>query len=179
MKYKLHNIETKEELVQFLFLSLKYVYKYPLETLDSVLYTTKGSWDINDISCTQIYGKGLNERTGYMLTNVEPGFGIIPDSKLPWLERLYEEAFSANKYQNIPLVSVLFAPALYFWIFLFCFVGFFYNKSYNYLFLSGFLLFLFLTILLGPCILVRYMYPFIICSPLLICMLKNSFMPKT
>lgn len=151
--------------------SMKLFLKYPLESLDSFLYLTEGAWYINDTSSASIYGSGLESRMGYLLTRYEEGYGIVHKSRLPGLEAFLERAFSANEYQKIPVVSLLFSPALYFWILVVCTVGFLQTGNRYQLMLTGFLWGLFLTILAGPCILIRYMYPFVVCSPVLIGML--------
>lgn len=145
--------------------------KYPLESMDAFLYLTEGAWYINDVSNASVYGSGLKTRMGYLLTRYEEGYGIVPKSRLPGLEALLEKAFSANGYQKFPVLSCLFSPALYFWILVLCTAGFLKRRNGYDLMLAGFLWCLYLTVLAGPCILIRYMYPFVACSPLLIGML--------
>lgn len=174
MKHILREFSTTEELIDYVTFSVNLFFEYPMITIDSFLYTTKGAWDIGDTSVAKIYGEGYEGRPGYLLTDIKYGFGIIGDSKIPALEMEFERLFSANEYKEIPLLNLIFAPALYFWLMIFCYVGFFYSKNYKNILVSTFLLFLYLTMLLGPCILVRYMYPFFVCAPLLLCMLKDS-----
>lgn len=151
--------------------SIKLLFKYPLESLDAFLYLTEGAWYINDTSHAAIYGTGLESRLGYLLTDYKDGYGIVHESKLPVLENILERAFSANEYQKFPVMALLFSPALYFWILVVCTVGFLKMRNgYNFV-MTGFLWCYFLTILAGPCILIRYMYPFLVCSPVLIGML--------
>ena len=152
--------------------------KYPLESLDAFLYLTQGAWYINDTTSASIYGSGLETRMGYLLTTYAGGYGIVHESRLPWLEALLEKAFSANAYQKLPVVSYLFSPALYFWILVICTVGFFKSRNGYAFILAGFLWCLYLTVLAGPCVLIRYMYPFVACSPLLIGMLLMSMREK-
>ena len=146
--------------------------KYPLVTLDSFLYTTEGSWYIHDISHSRVYGDLQGQ--AYLSFRVEPGFNIVHESKFPFLKSLLERAFSDNEYQNLPLIPVFFAPAFYIWILLFCTIGFWKTRQRNYLFMTEFFWFLLLTVLAGPCILVRYVYPFIVCAPMFCCMLIRS-----
>ncbi len=168
------NVENREDIIKYLKDSIKLFCKYPVVSLDSFLYLTEGSWNINDISHANIYGAGLEGRQGYLLTDVKNGFNIIHKSKFSKLEIFMERAFSDNEYQTWPVLSLLFSPALYFWILIICTLVFFKTNSYGLLLLSSFLWGLYLTILLGPCILIRYFYPFVVCSPLLVCMANCS-----
>ncbi|MBO5472904.1 MAG: hypothetical protein J6A08_03855 [Lachnospiraceae bacterium] len=179
MKGHLVNVESAAKVLEYFRTAGKLLVKYPLVSLDSFLYLTEGGWYINDTSCAAIYGTGLETRQGYLLTDVKDRFGtiefgIVHQSRFPLLENILEHAFSNNEYQKIPILSVLFAPALYFWILAFCMVGLYYVRNVRYLYLTGFLGILYLTVLAGPCIIVRYMYPFIVCSPVLLAMLVKS-----
>ena len=164
----------KEDVIGFLKLSAKLFFKYPIISLDSYLYLTQGAWNIGDVSNAIVYGKGLDNRQGYLLTDVKEGYGITHSSKMPWLENILERAFSDNEYQNWPLISVLFAPALYVWIFLFVVFGLIKKKSVKYTLPVSFMLFLLLTILAGPCIVIRYVYPFVVTSFVFIAMLVGE-----
>lgn len=58
----------------------------------------------------------MEGRQCYLFTDVKGGFDIIHKSKLPELEIFLEKMFSNNEYQKWPVISLLFSPALYFWI---------------------------------------------------------------
>lgn len=158
--------------------SIRLFYKYPLESIDAFLYLTEGNWYINDISNADIYGHGLKERQGFLLTDVKDNYEIVHKSKLPILERFMEKAFSDNEYQNWPVLSLLFSPALYVWILVICTLIFIKQKDWRLLLATIFLWALYLTNLLGPCVLIRYSYPFVVCSPLLVCMANVSIRRK-
>lgn len=154
--------------------SVKLFCKYPIISLDSFLYLTEGAWNISDISHARIYGEGLETRYGYLPTDNKESYGIELKSKLPGLEALIERAFSNNEYQDWPVISLLFSPALYIWILFICTILVVKTKNRYYTFIVSFLWFLLLTTLAGPCVLIRYYYPFIVCSPVLLCMAKIS-----
>lgn len=149
--------------------------KYPAISLDAFLYLTDGYWNINSVSFAELYDVewdgSVEHRYGYLLTTIKPGFGIVSSSKLPWLETFMEKMISKNEYQKYPILSLLFAPALYIWILIICTVVFLKKRKKVYMLIVGFLWFLLATLLAGPCVLVRYIYPFIVCSPVLCCML--------
>lgn len=154
--------------------SLKLLCKYPIISVDSFLYLTEGGWNISDTSHACIYGSGLEGRQGYLLTDVKDNYGIIHKSKFHSLEFFMEHIISNNEYQNWPIISLIFSPALYSWILFVCTFVFVKMKNRYFLFLISFLWLLFLTILAGPCVLIRYYYPLVISSPVLLCMVNVS-----
>ena len=166
MKYKkvLDYIHSWGDAVPFLKTSLQLFAQYPLISIDSFLYLTEGWWYLGDVSCANIYPDGIAKRFGYLLTNVYEDFGITHESKIPALENFLEKSFTANNYQQWPLLSLLFAPALYIWLFAFLYLNM--KRSDRYPFIFHWLLLF--TNLLGPCCLVRYAYPFIVTIPLMI-----------
>lgn len=168
MKSELHI--TGSNIENYIKDSVRLFCRYPLESIDAFLYLTEGYWYINDISNADIYGHGSEGRMGFLLTTVEEDYGIVHESKLPGLEIFMERAFSDNEYQNWPVLSLLFSPALYVWILLICMLIFIKQKDWRLLLPAVFLWALYLTNLLGPCVLIRYSYPFVVCSPLLVCM---------
>lgn len=162
----------------YLHASLVLLKKYPAISIDAFLYLTEGYWNIGDVSFASLYGTkwdgNVEHRYGYMLTTIKPGYGIVPDSKLPFLERFMEKLISKNEYQNYPVLALLLSPSLYLWILIMSTLVFLKSKNKEYLFVVGFLWLLFLTLLAGPCVLVRYVYPFIVSSPLLFCLVINN-----
>lgn len=166
--------KNKEDAIEYIKDSVSLFFKYPLVSLDSFLYLTEGCWNINDVSNANIYGSGSEGRLGYLLTYVKDGYGIVHKSKFPQLEMFMEYAFSNNEYQNWPIISLLFSPALYFWILVISTLVFVKTKEYEFLSIAGFLWSIYFTILLGPCTVIRYLYPLVVCSPLLLCMMRIS-----
>lgn len=172
------NIERGEDVMNYLKDALELFCKYPVVTLDAFLYLTEGSWYINDISNADIYGHGLECRQGYLLTDIKDGYNITHESKLQQVELFLEKAFSDNGYQHWPILSILFSPALYFWILIVCTIIFIKTEKWEFLLCSVFLWGLYLTCLLGPCILIRYFYPFVVCIPFILCLAKVSIQIK-
>lgn len=167
-------VTNREEAIEYIKDSVRLFYKYPLVSLDSFLYLTEGCWNINDVSNAYMYGSGSATRNGYLLTGVKDGYGIVHESKFPQLESFMERAFSDNEYQNWPIISLLFSPALYFWILVISTAVFAKTKEYKFLSITGFLWGIYITILLGPCVVIRYLYPLVVSSPLLLCMMRIS-----
>lgn len=167
-------LQTDVPVAEYMKDSIKLFLEYPIVSIDAFIYLTEGSWSINDIGFASVYGSGLGIWGGYFVTWNSNGLGVVHESKFPQLELFIEHAFSNNEYQNWPIVSIFFAPAFYVWILVLCTLGFIKTKNNIYLILTGFLWSLFLTILAGPTMIIRYLYLFFVCSPILLCMLNVS-----
>lgn len=163
--------KVKKEPWEFWKLYLKLFMKFPNTYLDAFLIMTQGSWFWDDTSNANIYGSGLDSRLGYLLTNhktMPEGYEVEEKCLLPYLRNIYEILFSANYYQKIPVVSFLFAPALYWWI-VYTYVWIkLYKKKKEDIVPVVFLVGYYATLLLGPTSLIRYMYPYVVCAPLLV-----------
>lgn len=160
----------KNDPIQFLRLYIKLAVRYPREYIDAFASLTQGFWYLEDTSNANIYGSGMESRLGYMLTNYKnmpEGYEVKHKSYFPQLEYILEKLFSDNKYLEIPLISVFFAPAFYCWLLITFILVFLYRKKYDIL-VPGLILFCYLlTLLLGPTCIIRYVYPIVIAAPLL------------
>lgn len=172
-------LENNEDVYHFLQASVQLFVKYPVITVDAFLYLTEGYWNIQDVSYASIYDSKWDgtphHRYGYLLTTIKPDYGIVPDSKLPWLLDFMEKLISKNDYQKIPLLPILLSPALYLWILAITTPVFLKQRRWGNLLIAGFFWLLLFTLLLGPCVLVRYAYPFMIISPVLVCMAVGCY----
>lgn len=142
--------------------------RYPAEYVDAFAYLTRGWWDVRDKSHSVIYG----EDDGYMHTNVLEGYGVERRSLWPALESLYIQAVTRNAYQRVPVYRLLFAPALWVWLLVLLTMLAFYWREREVALLCFVPLGVVLTMLLGPCCLVRYVYPVMLCVPALWGMLR-------
>lgn len=85
-----------------------------------------------------------------------------------WLDRLLYKISYQNSYQKIPVISMLFSSGFQTW-FMFIYIGWcFYKKLYVYLAPVSFIFFYWLTMLLGPVVLFRYVYPMFLVNFLLV-----------
>ena len=118
---------------------------------------------MGDVSANRIYGTGGG--FGYLNTDTRSmpyGFEVTHRSFLPGLTEFLEKAFSDNAFEAVPVLRRIFAPALYVWIL----AAFLYvslirrdRASAASLLIPGFV---YLTILCGPAVLVRYIYPYML-----------------
>lgn len=164
----------EENLPQTILDWIKIGLHYPNEYLDAFLCLTSGYWFLDDVSYAEVLGSDLESRMGILYTfNASRSSvfkGIETNSLLPGLEKHLEEIVSANKFFEWPVISVLFKPAFYCLIMLFALLVFWYRKEKRQMLLVLLPLLYLFTLLLGPVALVRYAYPFIIYSPVLLSM---------
>ena len=88
------------------------------------------------------------------------GFETEPPGKrvslFPLYERFYRNISLELFQQTVPVISMLFAPGFLAWIFAWTFVGFIREKDRKAVIVYLPVLILWLTVLLGPTVLVRY-----------------------
>ncbi|MCI8773963.1 MAG: hypothetical protein HFI50_08535 [Lachnospiraceae bacterium] len=149
--------------------------QFPMTYVDAFLDNSIGYWYLADKTHSTIYGVGTESGFGYLSTDnrtMPAGYEIVRHSYLPGLRAFMERIVSDNEYQKIPVVSVIFAPAFYWWMLCFYIVFFLYRKEYGMLVPAFFLTAYYLTLLLSPAVLVRYMYPFLLSGPMMLCLVS-------
>ncbi len=147
--------------------------RYPNEYLDAFLELTRGYWFWDDRSYAECLGFGTEERMGTIYTYtsseiMDMGYSIEHKSKFPWLEGVLEEIVSANAFYQWPVVSVLFKAALYFWGLCLAFVAFLFLRQKKQAVLCLFPLMYTATMLLGPVVQIRYIFPIMLALPVLL-----------
>ncbi len=142
--------------------------KYPGTYLNAFLLNNIGFWYIGDDSHTSIYGDGLGE--GYLmdcrLTYNDKPIGV-ENSQLPVLKDLYHKLFVKNEYLHWWGIRYVFAPAFWWWSFFATILYAFYRKQKWILIPGCFLIVYYASLLFGPTCLVRYIYPIMVCVPIL------------
>ena len=145
--------------------------------VDAFLDNCVGCWYLEDISHAQIYGIGTESGFGYLSTDnrtMPAGCEIIPHSYLPGLRSLLEKIVSDNQYQRIPVLRIIFAPAFYWWMLCIYMAVAVYRRKYIMLLPVCFLGAYYLTLLLSPAVLIRYMYPFVVTVPAICCCMSRD-----
>lgn len=145
--------------------------RYPNEFLDAFLELTRGYWFWDDFSWAENLGYGTDTRYGVLFTYTSSeieGYGSIEHrSKFPALEKVLEKIVSGNCFNEWPVLSVIFHGSLYSWSLFFLMVLCLYRRKY-WCFQMSLLPFLYFgTMLLGPVVQVRYLFPIIVMLPVL------------
>lgn len=145
--------------------------QYPNEYIDAFLELTRGYWFLDDRSYAECLGYGAEERMGtiytYNSSAIENGPEILHESKFPWLEEQLENIVSANAYYHWPLISVFFKCAFYVWGLSLLFAAFLYLKRRKQAVFCLFPLLYTCTMLLGPVVQLRYIFPLMVTLPVL------------
>ena len=146
---------------------------YPNDYIDAFLGLTIGYWFTEDRSHAEMLGVGDDTDLGLLYTFNASTNDAVPDgipshSYLPKLELWYSHVVNGNAYYEWPVVSQLMKPALYFWLLVLSIFVCIYKRKKEGIVLFAYPVFYMLTMLLGPCVNFRYMYPFIAAVPMLI-----------
>lgn len=148
--------------------------KWPNEYVDAFLELTRGYWFWDDVSWTENLGYGLEGRMGAVFTynssEIEGIGSIEHESRLPWLELQLEKIVSANAFYNWPVLSVMFKSAFYTWGLFLVSCAMLYRRQKGQLRLALLLWLYFGTMLLGPVVQIRYVFPIMVLLPILAAM---------
>ena len=157
VKSKFQNQKFHEDKGKYLGLWVKIGLRKPMIYLNAWLMTSYGYWYPDAV--INVYGGNTVHTFTYQDSSYfgfETEYPGTRDSKFPWLEEQYRKMSLELYQQKVPGVSMLFSPGFLFWVFLFC-VCFCMQKGKwdSVIGLLGILL-LWLTAILGPTYLVRY-----------------------
>ncbi len=146
--------------------------KAPNEYIDSFLVNNYGFW--YPLASLDGY-KGYVGMEGTVLENAEvyyfayeteePGKRI---SLIPAIDKLYYILSTVNMHKKLPIISLLLSPGFMFWILVIAFAYSIYDKRYEFIPMFILMLLMWLTVLLGPIALVRYVLFLFFCFPLVL-----------
>lgn len=157
VKSKFNNREFGENPAKYLKLWIKIGLRKPMIYLNAWLMTSYGYWYpdavINVYGGHQKYTFMYEDSSYFGFETEEPG---TRESKFPWLEEQYRKMSLELYQQKVPGLSMLFSPGFMFWVFMFGFGYFLQKKSWNKVLPFTGVLLLWLTVILGPTYLVRY-----------------------
>lgn len=145
--------------------------QHPAIYIDAFLDNSLGLWFLWDTSHARVYGIGTESGFGYLSTDnrtMPAGCEIAEHSFLPGLRVFMEKIVSDNEYSKLPVIRLLFAPALYWWLLYLYLAVALYRKKYREMLSAVYLAAYYLTLLLSPTVLVRYMYPIMVTIPVIL-----------
>lgn len=172
VKGNLDNTAFKNNLRAFIKDWCKLFFQYPGDYVEAFLCNTMGYWYLDDTVHARIYGEG-----GFLVVTygLEPFYEqVSPKNYLPLARNYYDALFEKNGYQNIPLLSVLFKPAVVFFAYLICILQLIYRRETKSFLVVIPVIAYFLTLLLGPVALMRYLYCLICVLPFAICWMLHQ-----
>lgn len=173
MKRSFDTERFKENPMEFIKLWVNVGVKCPVTYFDAFARLTIGYWypDMNYRDTEAYHPYWEYYSTGILNQFDEDEYLILeqtPIKGFEWLhEKLYELSYE-NSYQSIAIVSLFFSSGLMVWFVLFYIAVCVYRKEYMYLVPAGFVFLFVLTLLLGPVVLYRYIYPVCLACPMLL-----------
>lgn len=161
VKYRFQNGPYNADRWKYAELWLKIGLRKPLSYINAWLVNSYGFWypdTIIDVYSGNTVFTFTYEDSSYFGYEVElPG---VRASKIPWLDEAYRRLSLELEQEKIPIVSMIYSPGCLFWCFAFVFSYVFYRRKYHIM-VPYFMIFLiWLTVLLGPTYLPRYVLIF-------------------
>ncbi|MBD5523057.1 MAG: hypothetical protein HDR04_01280 [Lachnospiraceae bacterium] len=149
--------------------------KKPLSYINAWLMNSYGFWypdTVIDVYSGNTVFTFTYEDSSYFGYEVEePGFR---DSKIPWLDAAYRKLALEISQEKIPIYSMLYSPGGIFWCIAFVFAYVLYRKKYHVVIPYMMVLLVWLTVILGPTYLPRYVLIFWYGLPLFAAMLLEE-----
>lgn len=150
---------------------LKTGLKAPFTYMNAWLMTSYGFW-YPDASIDVYNGwRSYVKSSWFSFETEEPG---VRDSHFPWLEEQYRKLSLENIVQQIPVISWLFSPGFLCWAFILAGLFLAASERFKTLLALAPVYLNWLTVLLGPTYLVRYVLIFWFALPLLLCVCRQD-----
>lgn len=161
---------------EFLDTYLGLLARYPGDYVNAAFAVNLGYYYIADVSHAHINENGLERGLGYIQTRwVEQelaDYGIYKDSKWEGLHEAMERYADENLYLHTPVLRVIMVPGVYLWIWLFLAVYLWMRKKYMLMLPVSFIAGYYLTLVLGPTVQLRYLYPAMVAVPFVLLYMK-------
>lgn len=155
----------------FLKLWMKISVKNEKNYVDAFLMMTQGYWDPDFQFPDKYYKIPIVE----LRSKDTVLFGKFDEKS--WFPKIREKMINAfyfnHTYKKLPLISLLFSPAVTIWMFLFLFLFSIYKRFRDSYFIYVFLIMYLGTLILGPVALVRYIYPYMLILPIMLVFVFN------
>ena len=154
---------------------------YPGDMINAALAVDAGFLSLFDTTHATVNQTGEKEGLGYVQTRWDEGVlnerGIYKDSKFPWLYERLENWAENNGYLRIPLLKYIFVPGSYLWLYLGLAAVLFITDRKRFCLPLAIVGGYYGTMLLGPTVQMRYVYPVMLALPYLLgllCKTTNS-----
>ena len=134
--------------------------------IDAVLLNSIGTWYPNKNYPEPRMYHPLEEYNMLDAKFYNENYTVIErKSLLPHLEKVVNYFFGTHRWSKIPIVSNVYSPGTYFVTYIFVVIYSIYKKKIKYLIPLSFILGLYITVILAPVSLYRYIYPVILSAP--------------
>ncbi len=167
IKINFNNSILKQDLIGYVKLYLKYMFKYPITILDSwfnMFYSYFYNYDV--------LPQGWQKK--YIEVNCINNFEKSQNCSENRVYVTYKNLLDKAKYQEIPILRILMNSSTYIYILIILIFNIIRKKKYELLFPIIPLFMYFLTDLLAPVALMRYVYPILVSFSLIIYLFGKS-----
>lgn len=149
--------------------------RYPGDFINAGLAVNAGYLYVGDESHALINQNGIEKGLGYVQTRwvddeLNPR-GLYQDSKWESLHGLLERWADENAYLKLPVIKYLFVPGTFLWLYLVLAGCLIERRCYARCMPLALVLGYYLTLLLGPAVQLRYIYPLMTALPYMALML--------
>lgn len=159
-----------EDKLSFFKIYLHLLMKYPGDYISSFLTLNISYWYIDAATHDPISNYGYIENGMVRLEQ----YPIERTSFLPFLQPYYNSVSNYSLFEKIPFINILFSVSLPVWVLLFSLIVMLYKRLYIESLVFMPMILLWLTYLLGPVSIFRYIFPFFLCYPFFVATLINS-----
>lgn len=153
---------------------LRLLGEYSGDFINAVLAVNAGYFYIGDESHAYINVNGTDRGLGYVqtrfLTEELNSYGIYQDSKWESLYDIMEKWADNNAYLKLPVLKYLFQPGMFLWWYLLLAGYLVADRKYDRCVPLALVLGYYVTLILGPTVQLRYIYPLMIALPFVILM---------
>lgn len=148
---------------------LRLLGRYPGDFVNAALALDAGYLYPGDVTHAWVNTDREVHGMGYVQTRwdevVFANYGIYKDSKWEWLHGRMERWADENGYLDIPVLRYLFMPGIWVWLYLFLFGWLAIRREFGRCLPLALVLGYYGTLLLGPTVQLRYIYPMMIVFP--------------
>lgn len=173
----------KSDMGKYLKVYFSIGFKSPGEYTNAFLTNSIGSWypDMNypDQTSYHPYLAWKNSEAPEFGDQVDKYILIERQSLIPFLDNIYGKIVGMKLQNNTPVISMVFSPGFGFWLLVLFTAICIYFKKYRYLLPIVILFGLWVTVILSPVALLRYSYPIMVCTPILIGLVFRLVRDKT
>lgn len=156
---------------EFLQTYLHLFVRYPGDYVNAAFAVNMGYYYIGDESHAHINENGVDQGLGYIQTRwVEHELrdhGIYKASKWESLHQVMERYADQNLHLRTPVLRWIMIPGIYLWAWLFLADWLWIRKKYLLMLPVSFIAGYYLTLVLGPAVQLRYLYPIMTAAPFL------------
>ena len=143
--------------------------RYPGDFVNAALAVDAGYLYPNDVTHAYVNTSEGVSGMGYVQTRwneeVFANYGIYKDSRWKWLHEHMERWADENGYLRIPVFRYLFMPGIWVWLYLLLFDRLMFRRKFVRCLPLALVLGYYGTLLLGPAVQLRYIYPVMLAFP--------------